>query len=160
MNNGERRNRLDLESQEEEKAIRKVRRAAKSYLTPPSEKPPAKSKKIKKTKNHRSSKTKKKTPILKSKEGVQTTVNVTQKVVKPFIDYDELPQSYCTTQVTLIPRDPYCVYVYWEIDSSVIEELRRQLGADLETATYTLRVYDVTYIDFNGYSNHKKCFCG
>ncbi|MCX5667823.1 MAG: DUF4912 domain-containing protein [Candidatus Omnitrophica bacterium] len=76
---------------------------------------------------------------------------------KPFVDSLDLPASYNCTRLTLIPRDPYWLYAYWEIAPSSIEEMKKQLGAEFDRAAYVLRIYDVGCIDFNG-SNANRQF--
>ncbi|MDP2929144.1 MAG: DUF4912 domain-containing protein [Candidatus Omnitrophota bacterium] len=68
-----------------------------------------------------------------------------------------MPASYNRTKLTLIPRDPYWLYAYWEIAPSSIEEMKKQLGAEFDRAAYTLRIYDVSCINFNG-SNANRQF--
>lgn len=61
-----------------------------------------------------------------------------------------LPESYYQTYVTLLSKEPYVLYAYWEIAGDDIDRLREELGADVDNGVYTLRVYDVTLIDFDG----------
>jgi uncharacterized protein len=67
-----------------------------------------------------------------------------------FVDRSELPVRYGKTGVTLIPRDPFSVYAYWEITPSSLQEARLKLGRSFAKAIKTLRMFDVTGIDFNG----------
>lgn len=76
---------------------------------------------------------------------------------KPFVDSVDLPHSYNQTKLTLIARDPYWAYAYWEIAPSSIEDIRQQIRQEIDRAVYALRVYDVSYIDFNG-SNANRQF--
>lgn len=61
----------------------------------------------------------------------------------------ELP-SYNVTKITVIPKDPLWIYVYWDISKDDVESVRAQLGGTLEGCAYVLRMYDVTHINFNG----------
>ena len=61
-----------------------------------------------------------------------------------------LPESYYQTYVTLLSKEPYVLYAYWEIDGDDIERLREEFGPEAEKGAYTLRVYDVTLVDFDG----------
>lgn len=61
-----------------------------------------------------------------------------------------LPDSYYQTYVTLLSKEPYVLYAYWEIDGGDVERMRKEFGAEAENGTYTLRVYDVTLVDFDG----------
>ena len=67
------------------------------------------------------------------------------------IDEYELP-SYNTTKLTLMPRDPFWIYAYWELSNYSIESVKNKLGGSLDNTRVTLRMYDVTCIDFNGYN--------
>lgn len=69
---------------------------------------------------------------------------------KAFVDSNDLPASYNITTINLIARDPYWIHADWEIAPSSIEEIRKKIGSELDRSSYTLRMYDVTYIDFNG----------
>lgn len=61
-----------------------------------------------------------------------------------------LPESYYQTYVTLLSKEPYVLYAYWEIHSDDADRIRKEIGPEADQGTYTLRVYDVTLIDFNG----------
>lgn len=74
---------------------------------------------------------------------------------RPIIDTYDLPASYDSTYVTLIARDPYWMYAYWEIAPSCLEKVRVGRSADFEKAARVLRVYDVSLIDFNGSNAHR-----
>ncbi len=66
-----------------------------------------------------------------------------------FAEEEQLP-SYADTSVTLMYRDPHCIYAYWDITGESVDQMRQDLGAQADDVTYTLRVYDVTYKYFNG----------
>ena len=67
----------------------------------------------------------------------------------------ELPTYNTTTRITLIAKDPFWIYAYWEIADSSIEDVKRQLGGNLDGTRFVVRMYDVTYKDFNGFNaNH------
>ncbi|MFC1577234.1 DUF4912 domain-containing protein [Candidatus Omnitrophota bacterium] len=69
---------------------------------------------------------------------------------KEFTDTYELPSAYGRTKLTLIARDPSWAHAYWEIAPSSIESLKGLIGEELSAAATVLRMYDVTYKDFNG----------
>jgi len=108
----------------------------------------------------------KKKPLLK-KETSRITAAVSN-VVKPAVILEkksqatpitineyELPSYNNTTRITLIGKDPFWLYAYWEIAESSIEDVKRQLGGNLDGAKFVVRMYDVTYKDFNGFNaNH------
>lgn len=69
-------------------------------------------------------------------------------------DYD-LPQHYNETSITLLARDPHWLHLYWEISARTWQDMRDRFGDDINRARIVLRIYDVTYIHFNGYNaNH------
>jgi hypothetical protein len=67
----------------------------------------------------------------------------------------ELPSVYCETRITVMVRDPYWAYAYWEIEPEKLEELKRTIGKDAQQAQIILRVYDITDIEFNGANAHR-----
>ena len=67
-----------------------------------------------------------------------------------FVDSCELPIRYDRTGLTLIARDPQSVYAYWEIAPTTLQEAQSKLGPAFKKAIRTIRIFDVTGIDFNG----------
>ena len=67
----------------------------------------------------------------------------------------ELPSYSSTSRITLIAKDPFWIYAYWEIADSSVEDVRLKLGGSLDGTRFVVRMYDVTYRDFNGFNaNH------
>jgi len=62
----------------------------------------------------------------------------------------ELPRAYGRDRITLLPRDPWWLFAYWEITPATRVNALRALGAEAEGAREILRVYDVTFITFTG----------
>lgn len=60
----------------------------------------------------------------------------------------ELPQSYGSDRLVLFPVNPHLVFVYWDLSS----ETYSKLSSHNEVV---LRLYDVTYIEFNGTNAHR-----
>jgi hypothetical protein len=79
-----------------------------------------------------------------------------RKSVSPIaVNEYELPSYDTTSRITLIPKDPSWIYAYWEIADSSIEDVKRQLGGNLDGTKFIVRMYDVTCKDFNGFNaNH------
>lgn len=73
------------------------------------------------------------------------------------INENDLPLTYNTTRITLIVKDPLWIYAYWEIARDSLENIRDQINGSLEECRYVVRMYDVTFIDFNG-SNANRYF--
>ncbi len=67
------------------------------------------------------------------------------------------PGFYNETCLTAMARDPHWLYVYWEVESAALEEMKRKLGGEYSRSSTILRVYDVTDILFNGNNAHR-CF--
>ncbi|MBM3246117.1 MAG: DUF4912 domain-containing protein [Candidatus Omnitrophica bacterium] len=62
----------------------------------------------------------------------------------------ELPFGYGQDKIILQVRDPWWIHAYWEVRSQIFDALREQLKDDFYKARRVLRVYDVSYIIFNG----------
>ena len=120
------------------------RRSAKSYLNSSSVKP----KKLAKKKVKAKKKTISKNRIKKVKK--VTPVKSVQDAFDQFDEFQDLPTSYGETSVSLIARDPHWIYVYWEIASESIRLLQKQWKTDFANWIYTLRIFDVTLLDFDG----------
>ncbi|MCU0567238.1 MAG: DUF4912 domain-containing protein [Oculatellaceae cyanobacterium Prado106] len=61
----------------------------------------------------------------------------------------ELPDGYDESRISLLPRDPYWAYTYWDVPNSHKEALRQQGGTRL-----ALRLYDVTDINVEVQNPH------
>ena len=59
-----------------------------------------------------------------------------------------LPSGYNDNRLVLLARDPHWLYAYWDFSAEEISGTLTQLGA--QEVRPILRVFDVTYIDFNG----------
>lgn len=70
--------------------------------------------------------------------------------VKPLVENYGIPPGYNTTSLTLIYRDPYWIFAYWEITQDSLNQARIILGDIFEKCACVLRFYEVSYIDFNG----------
>lgn len=81
-----------------------------------------------------------------------TTATAAIELYESFQGLDEhtLPETYHTTYITLVPKNPFMLYAYWEINGGDVAVLRDQIGESIDSAVYTLRVYDVTFVDFDG----------
>lgn len=69
--------------------------------------------------------------------------------------YGQLPQRYDEDKIVLQVRDPWWIHTYWEIRPSSVDNVRNQLGDELQGAQAILRVYDVSHIIFNGNNAHR-----
>lgn len=59
-----------------------------------------------------------------------------------------LPSGYNDNRLVLLARDPYWLYAYWDFSTEEIGAALTRLGA--QEVRPILRVFDVTYIDFDG----------
>ena len=89
-----------------------------------------------------------KTAALPPKEITPKTGFTSEK--KPFIDSEELPSHYNQTVLTLVARDPYWIYAHWEITPASVDRIKEELGREFEGSAFTLRMYDITFKNFDG----------
>lgn len=61
--------------------------------------------------------------------------------------YAELPAGYGEDLITIMARDPYVAYAYWEATPARIEREKSWLGWD---SKLTIRIYDITGVNFDG----------
>jgi len=66
-----------------------------------------------------------------------------------------LPQEYGTDMLLAYVRDPYWIYTHWEITAHAKAQLQKKYGAHCYHSGWVLRVYDVSYIEFNGQNAHR-----
>ncbi len=67
----------------------------------------------------------------------------------------ELPERYGEDKIVLQIRDPWWVHTYWEIQPASVESIKQKFGEAFNGAKSILRVYDVSYIVFDGTNAHK-----
>jgi len=67
----------------------------------------------------------------------------------------DLPSEYGQDKIILQVRDPWWIHAYWEIRGATFERFKNQLGDDFYKARRILRVYDVSFIIFNGHNAHR-----
>lgn len=61
----------------------------------------------------------------------------------------ELPWTYGESKIIALVRDPYWLFVYWEINQAKKEEVRQQFGLQAwEESRPVLRIYDTTNLYF------------
>ncbi len=68
-----------------------------------------------------------------------------------------LPRAYNDNKIVAMVRDPWWLYVYWEITDGKLNEAKQVLGDKMHEARFVLRVYDVT--DINIDSQNANNFC-
>ncbi len=68
----------------------------------------------------------------------------------------DLPQRYGDHRITVMVRDPWWLYAYWEVDPGREQALRDTIKRQGEESMGScLRVYDVTDVEFNGTNAHR-----
>jgi len=68
-----------------------------------------------------------------------------QKIVS---DTLELPKTYNKDKLVCLPVNPYWIHIYWDFSTETLEKLKK-------ARSVKLRVYDITYIIFNGKNAHR-----
>jgi hypothetical protein len=66
----------------------------------------------------------------------------------------DLPWSYDEDKIVLQVRDPWWVHSYWEVTQQTKNKLKGSFGPEYDQASWALRVYDVSFIIFNGDNAH------
>lgn len=66
----------------------------------------------------------------------------------------DLPFGYGEGRIVAQVRDPWWIHTYWELTQQIKDRLRESLGGQYHQASWTLRVYDVSFIIFNGNNAH------
>ncbi|MDD2523869.1 MAG: DUF4912 domain-containing protein [Endomicrobiia bacterium] len=62
-----------------------------------------------------------------------------------------LPLDYGDTKITVLPRDPICLFAYWSISKQISEKIENQFGKNVFNGSkLIIRVYDTTDISFDG----------
>jgi len=62
----------------------------------------------------------------------------------------DLPSGYIEDKIVLQVRDPWWLHSYWEVTHGTRERLRNSLGDRYYQADWVIRVYDVSFIVFDG----------
>ncbi len=67
----------------------------------------------------------------------------------------ELPALQPRTHCILMPRDPNCIYAYWDYTQEDIDNTRNQLKFEGADSQLVLRIYDITFIEFSGSNTNR-----
>jgi uncharacterized protein len=95
-------------------------------------------------------KTESMSPQLKAATQETQSVQISHPPKPRFEEHYSLPSSYGQTEIVLVPRDPYWIYAYWEIDGSSIDALRKKIGDEVDRSATVMRLYEISFVDFNG----------
>ena len=63
------------------------------------------------------------------------------------LETEDLPYCYDLNRVVMLPVDPTFAFLYWEVREDTLNSMFQQFGYD---SKLSMRVYDVTNIEFNG----------
>lgn len=66
-----------------------------------------------------------------------------------------IPDRYEDNRIVLLARDPYWGHAFWDLHPNLPVETAARHGVALNECDFTLRMYDVTDISFNGANAHK-----
>lgn len=75
--------------------------------------------------------------------------------VSPKVSLEELPVSYGQDKIVIQVRDPWWIHAYWEVSANTWDNLKDKLKEAFLSAKKVLRVYDVSFINFNGTNAHR-----
>jgi len=67
----------------------------------------------------------------------------------------DVPYGYNENKIVLQVRDPWWLHSYWEVTEDTKNKLRGSLGDRYNQAAWVLRVYDVSFIIFDGSNAHR-----
>jgi len=67
----------------------------------------------------------------------------------------ELPAGYGYDRIVIQVRDPWWIHAYWEVVPQTRDRLRSELGEAFFSAKRIIRIYDISYIHFNGKNAHR-----
>jgi hypothetical protein len=62
----------------------------------------------------------------------------------------DIPWGYGEIRIAAMARDPYWLYIYWEVTDEAIADARSRLGPGGPSSGCVLRVYDTTHRFFDG----------
>ncbi len=65
-----------------------------------------------------------------------------------------MPGRYHEDKIVVQVRDPWWIHTYWEVRNATVEDIKNSLGTRFHGAKSVLRVYDVSFISFNGNNAH------
>lgn len=87
----------------------------------------------------------------KKTKNENTNINKSKcSVNKNFTENYILSDTYNISSITLIARDPFNIYAYWDIALDSVENIKNKIGPNFNEQILTLRLYNVTLINFDG----------
>ncbi len=64
------------------------------------------------------------------------------------------PTRYDENYLTLLVRDPNCIFAYWEFSDEQMALVAKEFGCPWGQVPLLLRIYDLTGLTFNGENEH------
>jgi uncharacterized protein len=89
-------------------------------------------------------------PTTEFPSGPEEKQRIEKAEIAPAPPIPELPKSYGDNRIVLMMRDPSCLFTYWELRRSVIDNVLNTLGPLANRVKMVLRVYNVTDSTFTG----------
>ncbi len=85
---------------------------------------------------------------LMAQERVSESKYYTGPALQPAdVSYGELPRGYGEDKITIMTRDPFVAYAYWETTPERLEREKAWFGWDSKLC---VRIYDITGVQFDG----------
>lgn len=78
----------------------------------------------------------------------QKVYSVTSKIQEQVRTVSEIPSFYCSDRLILLAVNPTLVFAFWDLSKSTYDKLA-------QSGNVILRLYDVTYIEFDGTNAHR-----
>lgn len=69
----------------------------------------------------------------------------------------ELPSKYQESRLALMVQNPSCIFAYWELSDTHLEDLHRQYGSEWVDGSERLKVFHITGKAFREISEHEPC---
>ncbi len=83
-----------------------------------------------------------------AQERVAEAKYYTGPALQPMVEaHGDLPLSYGEEKITLLSRDPFIAFAYWEVAPGRVAKERNWFGWD---SKLSIRVYDITGVQFDG----------
>ncbi|MFA5859911.1 MAG: DUF4912 domain-containing protein [Elusimicrobiota bacterium] len=94
-------------------------------------------------------------PSSNSTSFCKDNVKENRKDAAPQSVTQSLPSEYGETLMVVMARDPFWMFSYWEIANDKRDEFKKRFGDNVWfNSQLTLRVYDITDVEFNGSNAH------
>ncbi len=86
-------------------------------------------------------------PLMAQERVAESKYYTGPKPMMPVADTGELPRGYNEETISILSRDPYIAYAFWEATPARIEREKTWFGWDSKLC---VRIYDITGVQFDG----------